>query len=87
MIALQGWMQGPWHGGGWIGGWFGWVGMLFAVAFYVLFAIALIALIRYLWTRKAGSGGGESPLDILKKRYARGDINRDEFERMRQELR
>lgn len=86
MIALQGWMQGPMHGGVWAGGWFGWVGMLLGFAFYVLIAIAVVALIRYLWAKSTGAAGGESPPDILKKRYARGDLTREEFERMRQEI-
>lgn len=35
------------------------------------------------WMKK---GSEESPLDILKKRYARGDITTDEYNRMRKEL-
>jgi putative membrane protein len=30
---------------------------------------------------------GESPLDILRQRYARGEITREEFDQMRRDLR
>ena len=37
-------------------------------------------------SRTKGSGGIETPLDVLKKRYANGGIDKEEFERKRKDL-
>lgn len=48
---------------------------------------AIVALIVYLVMRSARPGGtGDSPLDILKKRYARGEISKEEFEQMKKDI-
>ncbi|HJW82629.1 MAG TPA: SHOCT domain-containing protein [Acidiferrobacterales bacterium] len=43
-----------------------------------------VALIK--WLASATSQRGETPLEILKTRYARGEIGKEEYERMRREL-
>jgi putative membrane protein len=47
-------------------------------------------VIRAVWDRSAareGPGGkAESPLEILQRRYARGEIDRAEFEEKRKDL-
>ncbi len=55
-----------------------------------LVGLALLAVVVWAVARAAGSGGGrsaESPEQILKRRYAAGDIDRDEFERRLNDLR
>lgn len=73
--------------GGW--GWgFGILGMLFWLALIVLVVVLVWRLLER-GGRNSGpgrEGGHETALEILKKRYARGEIDRDEFERMKRDL-
>jgi putative membrane protein len=65
--------------------------MMFMNIFWVLIlAGGVILLIKYLSRTKKGEGSqgwlGSNPLEILKERYARGEIDQTEFERMRRDL-
>ena len=86
------WPYGPhmmWWGGGWHA-------MIFGPLFMLLFLAALIAtvvlLVRWLDGARWGAApanpapAGRKPLDILKERFARGEINKDEFEERRRVL-
>lgn len=75
----------------WMGNGFGWgIGMLGMALFWLLFAAALVWVIRAVWDRSTswqGSGRQEAtPLEILQRRYARGEIERPEFEEKRKDL-
>lgn len=64
-------------------------GMGFGMLLFWALIIALIVLVvRNVSTRDddAGRTASRSPLDILKERYARGEIEQDEFERKRRDL-
>lgn len=53
----------------------------------LLFWVAVIALIVFLVRRTGGSGSrSESATNILKKRYARGEITKEEYENMKKEI-
>lgn len=73
----------PWTG--WAMGLGGWVLMLFFWSLAVLGAVFLV-LLALGWGRSGGAVGGEPPLEILKRRYASGDITREEYERVRTDL-
>lgn len=69
---------------GWWGPGFGWV---FMILFWGLVIAGLVALIKWLSGVSRGTGAREiTPLDVLKERYARGEIDREEFERKRADL-
>ena len=69
--------------------------MLWGVPMMVLFWGGIIALVVWAVRSNASPGTGRSrdsdaaspsPLDIAKQRYARGEIDREEFERLRRDL-
>lgn len=62
---------------------------LFMLIFWGLFILGLVVAVRWFVDRgktKPGDLEPQTPLEILKMRYARGEITKDEFERMKQEL-
>lgn len=65
---------GMMNGGYWI------IGLIF----WLLVLIGLVLLIKYLW--EGGARKEESALEILKKRYASGEISKEEFEEKKKAL-
>jgi len=82
-------MFGYGHGFGLFG--FGWI-MMFLV--WVLIVVGIIALVKWLVETDHGFGRREkdekksenTPLDIPKERYAKGEINKEEFEQKKKDL-
>ncbi len=64
--------------GGMMSGW-----GIFIWIFWILVIIGIALLINYLLER---IGGQESALDVLNKRYARGEITKEEFEEKKKEI-
>lgn len=60
-------------------------GMVMMLVFWALSVAGIVILIGWLRKRDFVSRG-ETPLDMLKKRYALGEIGKDEFERMKKDL-
>lgn len=78
------------HGTGFLNGWSMMnPGMwLFMLLFWGLIIIGIVNLIRWLTGRDnhKSQTDPETPREILKKRYARGEIERDEYEKVKKDL-
>ncbi len=66
----------------------GFFGMGFS---WIVWLIIIVAIVWAIFRFKGNNHGqyrkdNESSLDILKKRYANGEISKDEFERMKKDL-
>jgi putative membrane protein len=96
MVAFAGSASGRsdgWHMGWGMGQGWGFGHGLFGILWMVLFWGALIALIVFVVRKFSGSTGrsgtserGSTPIDILKERFARGEIDKKEFEERRKIL-
>ncbi len=76
------------HTGGWGMGWIG-LGIVHMVLFWGVVIFVVVMLVRWL----SGQSGTnrpppvtKTPLDILRERYARGEIDHAEYERIRRDL-
>ena len=70
---MQHWCSGNWH-----------MGMMW---FWLLPVIAIAVAAVWLIVRSASRAPSSTPEQILKRRYASGDIDREEYERRLAELR
>jgi putative membrane protein len=77
-------------GGPWAGGGFGIFGLIFMLVFWVLIIASIVLVVKWLVEQGRSGGtrgsGGEAALDILKNRYARGEIGKEEFEAKKKDL-
>ena len=74
-----------WDGFGGMGwGWIG-LGMVHMLLFWVLVILGIVVLTRWL---AGGPRDGVLPsaIDILKARYAKGEITREQFEQMKRDI-
>lgn len=71
----------------WSGDWsgWGWIPMLLSMLIFWGGLVAIVAFAIQALS-KSQSPAPESPMDLLKERYARGEIDRDEFDERQQVL-
>ncbi|MGE4537912.1 MAG: SHOCT domain-containing protein [Desulfovibrio sp.] len=74
---------GSMPGGGGYGGWNMMSGSFGGFTMIVLLIVAI--LVVYLLVR-GKNGNTDTPVDILKKRYARGELSKEEYERLRKDI-
>ena len=79
-----------WMNGGW--GWMPW-GWIFPLFFLVLMVVFLVFMMRggmgggpMCGGSQKTPGSGETSREVLDRRYARGEITREEYQQMRKDL-
>ncbi|HMB16068.1 MAG TPA: SHOCT domain-containing protein [Pelovirga sp.] len=72
-------------------GWFGQGGYGMGHGFggFAMMLFWLVIIVAGIWfvkTLSTGKAQNDSPMDMLKKRYAKGEITKDEYDRMKRDI-
>ena len=70
-----------WHHEG-----FGWFAVFGGILWLILWGTIIYLIISLLTSGREHRHHEEDPLEIAKRRYAKGEIGREEFEQMRRDL-
>jgi putative membrane protein len=80
-------MMGYWYGG------LGWIGIIINLVITVGLIIGLVFLVIWIVKRSSNNYPSQtlnnttpSAVDVAKERYARGDINREEYQKLLTDL-
>ncbi len=88
MMAMMGGMMGDGMGGGMMGS--GMMGLMLLVGLFVIVGLALLVV----WAMRQGTGRGarrdvghgDEALSTLQRRYAAGEITREQYQQMLEDL-
>lgn len=81
-------MMGGYGGyGGMMGGWgYNPIGWILALVFWVLIIGGVVWLVVWLARSAGGTPRSDSAIEILRARYARGEITKEQFDEMKKNL-
>lgn len=78
---MMGYGFGPMMGFG-----MGWFGLIFNIAFLALIIYGAIWIFKSASLADKGTSERPTAVEILKERYAKGEISSEDFQRMKKEL-
>jgi len=71
---------------GYYGNMFGWGGGIFMLIFWVALILFIVWAVKEIGGSRESRKESDAALEILKQRYAKGEISREEFEAKKSDL-
>ena len=78
--------QRGWENGHMMNYGFGYGGMFMWLIFIIVLGVAIYFIVQASKSKNVAGQGQDTPLDIIKRRYAKGEITKEEFDRMKKEV-
>lgn len=66
--------------------WDGQGGWIVMILWWILIIVAIVVVITWFVRQNTGPRQDRSALDVLKERYARGEISKQEFEEKKKDI-
>lgn len=89
ILAIGCYPYGPmrgWENGHMMNYGFGYGGMFMWLIFLIVLGVAIYLIIQALKSKNVIGQAQDTPLEILKRRYAKGEITKEEFDRTKTDL-
>jgi putative membrane protein len=78
--------MGGWEPGHMMNYGFGYGGTFMWVIFLIVLGVVIYFIVQTLKSKNVAGQAQDTPLDILKRRYAKGEITKEEFDRTKKEV-
>jgi putative membrane protein len=65
---------------------YGYVGLFMWIVLLIALGVGIYFVVQSIGPSRSGHSSGETPMDILKRRYAEGEITKAQFDEMKKNL-
>ncbi len=60
--------------------------MLVMLLFWTAAIVGIVVIVRWVWSRLARDDQGVNAIEIVRRRYARGELSSEEYRRLRDDV-
>ena len=70
----------------WGSGTMGWGSGIGMIAFWIIIIVVIVVIVKMLSSKSKETKEKENPIQIINRRYANGELSKEEFDSMKKDL-